>query len=84
MTVTIEGEKDDRGGSGREIDVQAVFGGLGIAIAAMALLFLLFVFLRRTPLDERVMMELEEAQDLYEEDMASIGEDFEGEIEDEG
>ncbi|MBN1389107.1 MAG: hypothetical protein JXA22_00535 [Candidatus Thermoplasmatota archaeon] len=71
--VNIIGDIEDENGSDSKVDLQMILGGIGIAIALIALLFLLFVFLRRTPADPQVVMELEGSEALYDEDIASVG-----------
>jgi hypothetical protein len=68
LTV-VEGEGDDDDGD--EGLIQYILGGLGIGLAIVALLFLGLLFLRRNGTEEWVQEELEQADELYEDDMRS-------------
>ncbi|MGA1819396.1 MAG: C25 family cysteine peptidase [Thermoplasmatota archaeon] len=81
VTIVGGGGKD---GNGSSLDVQTVMGGIGIAVAVIALLFLGLMLIRKSPVDEQVMMELEGADELYEEDIASLVEEYEEGIDGEG
>jgi hypothetical protein len=72
FNVTVKGEGEDSGSSGKDDRFQYVLGGMGLAIAVIALLFLGFTFLRRTEANEDVISELEDADELYEEDMDAL------------
>ncbi|MGA1866309.1 MAG: hypothetical protein ACMUFK_02445, partial [Thermoplasmatota archaeon] len=72
FNVSIIGEGPDGNGSDSNIDIQSILGGIGIAIALISLLFLLFFFLRRSAADRQVVMELEEADAAYDSDLASL------------
>jgi len=84
FNVTIVGEGGGKDGEGKSYDVQTIMGGIGIAIAVIALLFLGLMLLRKTPVNEEVVMELEGADELYEEDIESILDEYDADLEDEG
>ncbi|MBN1539608.1 MAG: hypothetical protein JW939_05640 [Candidatus Thermoplasmatota archaeon] len=84
FNVSIIGEVPDGDEPESDIDIQAILGGTGIAIALISLLFLLFIFLRRSPADRQVVMELEGADAAYDGDMASLDGEEAVSSEDEG
>jgi hypothetical protein len=85
FNVTVTGEHDGSDSSDKDERLQYILGGAGIALAVIALLFLGFTFLRRTDIDDEVTMELNQADELYEQDMQSLEEDhgFDLELEEE-
>jgi hypothetical protein len=78
LTVT-EGPRADGDGNGGVI--QYVLGGLGVGLAIVALLFLGLIFLRRNGTEEWVQEELEEADEMYEDDLRSAEEGYGATIE---
>jgi hypothetical protein len=81
FNVTVIGEQDGSDSSDRDERLQYILGGAGIALAVIALLFLGFTFLRRTDIDGEVISELEDADELYEQDMESLEGEYRSELE---
>ena len=75
FNVTVTGEDDD-GSSSRDDRLQYILGGAGLALAFFALLFLGFVLLRRSEVDDEVMSEFEDADDLYAQDMETLESEY--------
>jgi hypothetical protein len=69
-------EGDDGDDTGDEAVVQYILGGLGIGLAVVALLFLGLLFLRRNQAEDWVQEELEQADEMYEEDISSVEEGY--------
>ncbi|MGA1848301.1 MAG: hypothetical protein ACMUHB_03075, partial [Thermoplasmatota archaeon] len=74
LTVTEGAGGDDDDDSGL---FQYILGGLGVGLAIVAILFLGLLFLRRNDTEEWVQEELEQADEMYEEDMESAEGEYE-------
>ncbi len=77
FNVTVKGETGGSGLSDKGDLLKYSLGGAGIALAIILLLFLGFLYLKRTGADEQVRSELEEADDLYDEDMDAMDDEYE-------
>jgi hypothetical protein len=81
FNITVRPEGDGSNSTGKDDRLQYILGGAGMALAIIAILFLGFIFLRRSEVDDEVMLELEDADKLYDRDMGALEEEYGSETE---
>ncbi len=73
FNVTVMSDVDGGGNESSELDPQLILAAVGIALLVFSLLFILFFFLKRSPADEKVREEKEEADNLIREEIGVKG-----------